>query len=239
MGAGAAVAVGAATALVGAGIKAGATIRAGKKRKKLATKLSNEGDALEKKAWSEKVDYKSPEEIAALNNLAQANLNDNSVEGVMKQNADLGASNTLARVSRSATSASDAASMAAAAEQQRIAGYNQGALAGAQEYNADRGFLAQTVEMVKREADDKYNDAMISFRLKYAKSQQRQQAGLQGEIDNINQSAAEWASFGNGLMQAGGTIMGMPADAFGGKGKRKRGIDDYSEQPWLGTLIKS
>lgn len=215
--------VGGAIALGGAiakGVSAGVAAR---KRKKIATGLKDQGNSMEADAWSAKSDYKSPEEITQLNNLATANLNDNSVEGAMKANADLGASNTLTRAKRASTSASDAASMAAAAEGQRVAGYNQAAIAGAQERNADMNFLAQTTQMIGQEADKAYNaNVLLPFRLRYAKSQQLQQAGIQGEVDSINQNAAQWASIGNGLMSAGGAIMGMPEDTFSFKGRRNK-----------------
>jgi hypothetical protein len=213
--------IGGGIALAGAAIKAISGFRAAKKSKKMAQGLKDQGNAMESEAWTNKTDYKSPEEIASLNLLAQANLNDNSVENAMKSNADLGASNTLSRVSRAATSANDAAAMAAAAEQQRIAGYNQAAIAGAQERNADMNFLAQTTQMISNEADKEYNaNVLLPFRLRYAKSQQLQQAGIQGEVDSINQNAAAWASIGSGLMDAGGVVMGMP---IGGGGSVKTG----------------
>jgi hypothetical protein len=84
-------------------------------------------------------------------------------------------------------------------------------------------FLAQTTKMVGEEADKRYNaNVVLPFRLRYAKSQMLRQAGIQGEVDSINQNAAQWASIGNGLMGAGGAIMGMPEDAFSFKGRRNK-----------------
>lgn len=215
--------VGGAIALGGAIAKGISARKARKDRKKISDQLTSQGNQMEGDAWAGRTDYKSPEEIAQLNALATSNLNDNSIEGAMKANADIGASNTLTRAKRAATSASDAASMAAAAEAQRVAGYNNAAVAGAQERNADMNFLAQTTQMIGQEADKAYNaNVLLPFRLRYAKSQQLQQAGIQGEVDNINQNAAQWASIGNGLMGAGGAIMGMPEDAFSFKGRRNK-----------------
>lgn len=209
--------------LVAAGIIAGAGalvkgIAKGigaRKKKKLAQRLETQGNTLESQAWAGKTDYQSPEEIAQLQGLAEANLNDNSLENSIKGNADIGATNTIARAKRAATSASDAASYAAAAEAQRVAGYNQAEQAGAQQRNANLGFLAQATQLSNQANQDEYNaNTLLPFRLRYAKSQQLQQAGLQGNIDSINENTAAWASIGDGFIDAGTSLMGAPEDAF-------------------------
>ena len=211
--------IGGALALGGAVVKGISARNASKKKRKISDALTSQGNQLESEAWSGKTDYKSPEEIAQLDALATSNLNDNSIEGAMKANADIGASNTLTRAKRAATSASDAASMAAAAEAQRVAGYNNAAVAGAQERNTDMNFLAQTTQMIGQEADKTYNaNVLLPFRLRYAKSQQLQQAGLQGKIDSINENTAAWASIGNGFIDAGTALMGAPGGMGKGKG---------------------
>lgn len=210
--------VGGIIAGVGALTKGIAKGVAARRKRKLAKRLENQGNNLENQAWNERTDYKSPEEIAQLQGLAEANLNDTSLESAIKGNADIGATNTLVRAKRASTSANDAASYAAAAEAQRVAGYNQASQAGAQQRMVNLGFLAQATQMSNQANQDEYNaNVLLPFRLRYAKSQQLQQAGLQGKVDSINENTAAWASIGDGLIGAGTAIMGAPGG--GGKGK--------------------
>ena len=219
---------------IGKGIAKGFGAR---KKKKLAQRLEKQGNALESEAWAGKTDYQSPEEIAQLQGLAEANLNDNSLENAIKANADIGATNMLSRGKRASTSSNDAASNAMLVEAQRIAGHNQGDIQGAQQNLANLGFLAQATQLSSQANQDEYNaNTLLPFRLRYAKSQQLQQAGLQGKIDSINENTAAWASIGDGFIDAGTSLMGAPEDAFI-RGKKAKGpsLDQIrANEGWYG-----
>lgn len=190
-----------------------------------ARKLRKEGERLMKEAQAKRTDYQIPDEIRNQYSLAHSEaFGKPAVQQAMENAADAEQSANLGAVSRYATSGADALAAAAGVNQQSRQGYNEAAIAGAQQRQQNMGNLYQAGNLL---ADYKSMAWDLNVNIPYLQRMQWAQdligAGYQGQNSGINtfvegqnqigESAANFFSFGGG---GGGGASAMSSGGGGG-----------------------
>ncbi len=198
--------VSAITAIAGSAV----AIRNANKKGKIAKRTLQEGNELEQKAWSDRKDYAVSPEVRAQYDRSLNSLSAKSrIQSSMETQADTGVANIISATNKNATSQSAGLAGALAAEQQRQAGYQNAAVAGAQDNQNKMSQLAHATGMLNDSEDQAYNlNVQQKFDLNYGKSQDMIATGYQGKIDAMDQKAKAWADGFSAVSKAAGSLAG-------------------------------
>ena len=187
--------------------------RAIRKMGNQADQLYNQGNQMVTDAFANRTDYTVPEELFKSQNLAMNMFNDaGGIQGALQAQANQSAGNVASQIKRSADTSSAAATGALAAEQMRAAGYNQAALAGAQQKQNSLSAIMSANQQIAEARNQAYQyNVFTPFALNFQRGVNLANQGLAGRLEAIKMRAGAagdtWGGIGS-LAQSFGAAQG-------------------------------
>lgn len=214
--------------------------RAIRKMGNQADQLYNQGNQMVTDAFANRTDYTVPEELFKSQNLAMNMFNDaGGIQGALQSQANQSAANVASQIKRSADTSSAAATGALAAEQMRAAGYNQAALAGAQQKQNSLSAIMSANQQIAEARNQAYQyNVLTPFALNFQRGVNLANQGIAGRLEMVKQRAAAagdmWGGIGAlagsiGAAQGSGT--GFDLSGLFGKGNPLAGVASKYADP--------
>lgn len=188
--------------------------RLAKKTKEDSQNMKAEGDKMLSDAFTNLGKFETSKSLLENKQIAADLKNGNGLENAMKANADMGAGNIAGQIGRSSASSGQAAAGALVAEQQRLAGYNQASIAGAeQDVNAAQLQMGANSEISASQQKEFEYNKLMPFSINAQRGMNLENEGRRGMVESQKMRSEAFGDMMSGVSSAATAI----GEAYGSK----------------------